>query len=269
MHNKWKREKRMEKKEVGRIVQLKESELIPIVAELADKYTGKESTSVSEETAKMLMEAVCYCIREAENENEPFQTAQEAYEKGYALVCEKRKRAEKLYQMIISRFQAYENKAYYDTIIKGIPAFFLRYNPKFKPQDHILTLDYPLLSDDFTLTGIDRIYDYLLKIRLEQRFLGKLSVEMVRQCLEEYWTGYEELFINICQVVLHSILKRMLKKEPETDGLGCEALTEKLRHLLRILIEQQYGGNETLYDYLAADLSEFAVVLSSSTGVNN
>lgn len=259
----------MEKREVSRIVQIDERELIPIVAELADKYTGKESTSVSEETAKMLMEAVCYCIREAESENEPFQTAQEAYEKGYALVCEKRKRAEKLYQMIISRFQAYENKAYYDTIIKGMPAFFLRYNPKFKPQDEILTLDYPLLSDDFTLTGVDRIYDYLLKIRLEQRFLGKLPVEMVRQCLEDYWTGYEELFINICQVVLRSILKRMLKKEQGNDNLKREALTERLKYLLKVLIEQQYGGNETLYDYLAADLPEFAVILCNSPDDNS
>ena len=33
-------------------------ELIPIVAELTEKYTSKESTSVSYDTAKQLMNAV-------------------------------------------------------------------------------------------------------------------------------------------------------------------------------------------------------------------
>ena len=39
-------------------------ELVPIVASLSEKYTSKESTSVSYETARQLMEAVMYCINE-------------------------------------------------------------------------------------------------------------------------------------------------------------------------------------------------------------
>lgn len=43
-------------------------ELMPIVAELADKYTGKESTSITYEKARQLMEAVLYCIHEYEED---------------------------------------------------------------------------------------------------------------------------------------------------------------------------------------------------------
>lgn len=39
-------------------------QLIPIVAELANKYTGKQSSSITYERAEMLMEAVLYCIQE-------------------------------------------------------------------------------------------------------------------------------------------------------------------------------------------------------------
>ena len=43
---------------------------MPIVAELADKYTGKESTSITYEKARQLMEAVLYCIHEYEEDPE-------------------------------------------------------------------------------------------------------------------------------------------------------------------------------------------------------
>jgi hypothetical protein len=43
------------------------SELIPIVAELTDLYTSKESTSITYEKANQLMEAVLFCIQENED----------------------------------------------------------------------------------------------------------------------------------------------------------------------------------------------------------
>ncbi len=265
--------------EIKRILQLEAGDLFPIVGKLAEKYTGKESTSVSEETARILLEAVYYCIREAEEEGISVQTAAEAYEMGYKLVLAKLKKAEQLYRMITEKFQAYENEAYHDTIIKGMPEFFLHYNPRFKPQDHLLTLDYPLLSGNYELSGVDRIYDYLLKIRLEQRFLKKLPEEYVRQCLVDYWTDYEGLLINVCQVVLEQILKSMLAEKPLSENyseahrtrlkqlctkLDREELAVKLNGLLQLLIEQKYGGNATLYEYLAADIPELLVILKNS-----
>ena len=40
------------------------NELLPIVAKLAEKYTSKESSSITYERAEYLMEAVIYCINE-------------------------------------------------------------------------------------------------------------------------------------------------------------------------------------------------------------
>ena len=47
-------------------------ELIPLVARLAEKYTGFESSSISYERAQQLMEAVLYCIREYKGEYKEF-----------------------------------------------------------------------------------------------------------------------------------------------------------------------------------------------------
>ena len=59
-------------------------ELLPIVAELADKYTSKEKTSVSYETARRLMESVLFCIEQCSDENQLMpkkgMTAKEAYQ---------------------------------------------------------------------------------------------------------------------------------------------------------------------------------------------
>lgn len=44
-------------------------ELLPIVAKLAERYTSKESTSVSYECAQRLMDAVLYCINQCNSDN--------------------------------------------------------------------------------------------------------------------------------------------------------------------------------------------------------
>lgn len=44
-------------------------ELVPVVSWLAERYTQKDSTSVTYETAEMLMEAVIYCITQVEEVN--------------------------------------------------------------------------------------------------------------------------------------------------------------------------------------------------------
>ena len=72
--------------------------LIPLVAKLADRYTSMDSSSVSYETARMLMEAVIYCIREWEGQGGDLPAAgdgktgidwEPAYLAGYERVLER------------------------------------------------------------------------------------------------------------------------------------------------------------------------------------
>lgn len=142
-------------------------ELFPILGQLAEKYTAFESTSIPCETAEQLMEAVLYCIHEAEQVRKdtlvPAEglSARQAYALGAAAVEEKTRAALALYHETLQSFDSYGNRCLYDTFQQGLPEFFKWYDPKFAPQETILTLDYPLLSGLSGQIGIDRIYSFI------------------------------------------------------------------------------------------------------------
>lgn len=198
-------------------------ELLNLVKELADSYTGKESTSITYEAAQQLMGAVLYCIRENEsaagNNKDTctgvinpgdIPTAKEAYNSGYLLVVDKIRKANAIYNDIILNFKNYGNRAYYDTMVKGMPEFFKWYDPRHNPTNHIILLDYAVLEDLYELEGVDLVYNYLLCIRMEQQFLRQFPEEYVREVLGQYHSDYEELLINVCAVVLKRIMISML-----------------------------------------------------------
>lgn len=215
-------------------------ELIPIVGRLAQKYTGLESTSITYEKAEQLMEAVLYCIHEGESEYGPALLAEslpagEAYRIGVECVEKKTKKALDLYHEILTGFMYYENRCLYDTFIKGIPGFFRWYDIKFAPQDTILTLDYPVLKDLSGYTGVDRIYEYLICISLEQRFLNRFPEGYVKDILSKYNTSYKHMMDNICEIVLAVVVKGLLN-----DGsLSEQRLEEKLAAFLKTYYEDK------------------------------
>lgn len=188
-------------------VDYKPEELIPIVAKLSRKMTGEESTSITYEKAQQLMEAVLYCIREWEREQECGDTAWEkisaekAYELGFACVNKKVALSLALYNKIMERFDSYGNRCLYDTVVKGIPEFFKWYDVRLEPQNTILTLDYPVMADLREYTGVDAIWEYLCCIREEQRYLGKFPQKFVVEMLRSYCADYEDMVENLRQIV--------------------------------------------------------------------
>jgi uncharacterized membrane protein len=264
-------------------------ELIPIVAELTDLYTSKESTSITYEKANQLMEAVLFCIQENEDAEwtcpsagaslitQGGLSAKEAYEQGRKRVQEKVCRVRELYNRTAVFFCAYGNCNYEDTFIGGIPGFLKLYDIKFAPQNSIITMDYPILQSLEQLKGVDAIYEYANGIYLEQIFLSALPKEYVLTVLERYYSDYQNLYCNICNIVLHDLLKCMISGKKIASAVYTKEeklnlsdwvmegdknrLKEKLMRLLKILIEQQYPGNEQLYEYLCHDMDDFAVEL--------
>lgn len=265
-------------------------DLIPIVAELTDKYTSKESTSIPYEKARQLMEAVLYCL----NENEQLLdysksslsvtegsrlTAKEAYDRGYQLLIIKVKQLLELYNETSRNFKDYGLRCYFDTFIKGIPAFIQHYDAKFNPQNHILTLDYPTIKPLYDYCGVDVIYLYVSYIQLEQIFLSAYPEEYVIEILIRFHEEYEELFINVCSIVLRNILGNMLiGKQLINRGFteihynnirvivsSCSRLElkERLIKLLKILIKDAYNDNQMLFEYLVEDMEDFVVELQN------
>ncbi len=234
-------------------------ELVPVVRTLTEKYTGKQSTSVTYEMAERLMGAVLFCINEywqeaatkAVDTNELLKKDEklppkEAYEKGYQAVVRKVLRAKAVYEELITDFRWYGNLALYDTVLKGMPAFFTQYDARFFPQDHILTLDYPILRKLEKLCGVDRIYEYLQCIRLEQRILSGFSGDKAEKILKRHHAGYKELFLNLPSVLINTVIEEMT----DSEAADSEATDSKKQFALELLIKEHYDGSQEILEYL-------------------
>lgn len=215
--------------------------LLPIVAELSVRYTSGESCSVSYEAAQALMEAVIYCIRECVTDTEHGISAgrmpheRELYDRGAHLVIQKTLQAKEIYESILPCFHDYGCANYRDTILKGMPEFFVRYDPVFFPGNHLLTLDYPLLNKTACLDGsacqdplpqqngprplsplrgIDLIFKYLKSIAMEVHFLNRFHPDTICRLMERVSPDYRELYLdNLCEPVLLCTVSRLLAAE--------------------------------------------------------
>lgn len=185
-------------------------ELIPLTAKLAEQYQSFESSSVRYETAQMLMEAVLYCVDECFQNNvsdmpvaDTQLMAGQAYQRGYELVLDKAKDTKLAYEHLIQELNTYGCVNYQSTILEGIPSFFLYYDAKFQPQNHILTLDYPVIDRIEHLSGINRIQKYVSGLQKEKEVLNLFEPERIQCLLEEIMPDGGKYFMdNICETVL-------------------------------------------------------------------
>ena len=185
-----------------------------------ERYTSKESSSVTYETANMLAEAVVYCIAEWIHAGDTQLTDGKIdlklfYSKGYEAVIQKVKKAGELYNKMLDDFMDYGCRSYRETILDGMPAFFLRYDAEFNPQDHLLTLDYPTYIPVGGLSGIDRIYEYLLDINLEKKFLAQFPEENIQGLLQQYQERYQvPYFDNLCELLILQAVGCIIAERP-------------------------------------------------------
>lgn len=266
---------------MNRGISYEAEDLVPIVAELAKRYTSGESSSITYEAAGRLMEAVLYCIREFEK-GEAFSLttgkklpAGKCYERGLELVEKKVQDALKLYNRMMLYFSSYGNRCLQDTVGKGMPEFFKWYDYRLNPQDTLLTLDYPILMDLSADTGIDRIYGYLLCISLEQKFLRKFHRDFVREALAEYDSRYQWMIDNLCEVVLFKVIRYIVLDKNLTEPdfspeelsrlqkiireKSLEELREKLKEAVDDLVDDYFEKDENLKTYLYAAIQNISV----------
>ena len=266
-------------------------DLVPIVAKLAEGYTSKESTSITYERAQQLMEAVLYSIREAEKAGQfsLIQKDELSTERMYAIgvkcVEDKTKEALDLYNGIMTHFSSYGNQCLYDTVVKGLPEFFKWYDCRYDPQNTILTLDYPILMDISEQTGIDKIYDFLFCIQLEQIFLNKFPPEYVMEILSKYDKQYKLMIENLCEIVLMNVISHMLAGkeifildfEPEEylkmqtliQKENLSDLREKLKNAVKVLVREYYENDEKLMEYLYKTVDNIAVRMKCAADYGN
>lgn len=285
-------------------MQYEMEELLPIVSELAEKYTSGESTSITWEKAQMLMEAVLYCLEEYDlacpgtddcnakgSRGDQNMSAaagslaggisvRERYKRGRALVFEKVSGIRKIFNELAGWFEDYGVRCLHDTVRKGIPEFLKWYDFAFCPQDTILTLDYPLFIDVTALRGADAVYRYICGIRTEQRFLGRFDRSYVMRVLEKYDPEYQDMVENICGIVLPGIIGHMALRKPLNEaGFGMQEyaglcaifegksipdIKNTVEYFISGMVNQFYGKNEEMLTYLCHEAENISVRIDTA-----
>lgn len=115
-----------------------------------------------------------------------------------------------------------------DTIIGGISGFLKIYDPDFKAQDMKITADYPLYNNLIgKLDGVEFIKEYLNSIYLENTFCKKFSEEKIEYLLYGYSHDYQELIINIFEIVfLEAIACKLVKRNIQDLAISTSELNE-------------------------------------------
>lgn len=254
-------------------------ELLPIVSELAQKYTGYESTSITYEKAQSLMGAVLYCLEEYRNSCanslvDKNVTVKEKYHIGANLILEKVNSIREIFNAVSIQFDNFGVKCLYDTVQKGIPQFLKWYDIKFCPQDTILTLDYPLLIDCSSLTGADAVYKYIQAIQVEQTFLSLFDRNYVRSVLTNYNSDYRNMSENICGIVLMNTVGHLAVKKSFRDayflhedyfqlseilkGKSISDIEHIVKNFIEEMVKRYYKDDTDMLDYLCCETNHIA-----------
>jgi len=262
-------------------------ELLPIVSDLAKKYSGYESTSITYERAQTLMGAVIYCLEEFKNAHTDGLVnksipIKEQYDIGAELVHEKVTNIQKTFNELSFCFEDYGVKCLYDTVQKGIPQFLKWYDVKYDPQDTILTLDYPLLIDCNSLNGADAVHRYVLGIQAEQHFLGMFDKGYVVSVLKKYDPQYEYMIDNICEIVLTNTIGHVVLKKPfnkfgflSNEYLQLSKLFEKksvgdieemIKRTIKEMVKRSFEKDiDTISEYLCHGAGNIAVRIETAS----
>lgn len=212
-------------------------QILQLLDEQIYKYNGNENSSVRKEIMEDILNSNIYTIniylKTIKNPDEAVKLLKEKDLK--ALYQVGRKKINTMLNIIrVMYIKVKENKlniqndTYNDTIIAGISGFLKIYDPDFKAQDMKITADYPLYNNLIgKLDGVEFIKEYLKSIYLENTFCKKFSEEKIEYLLYGYSHDYQELIINIFEIVfLEAIACKLVKRNIQDLAISTSELNE-------------------------------------------
>jgi len=260
--------------------------MIHLVEQLARKYTSGDSSSIRYETAQTLLEAVQYTIKlsfnYSSNDNSHLLNTSNIdtlYETGKQILQTLIKESLDNYLLLMENFDDYGISNYKNTVVEGLKAFFSVYDYQFQPQNHILTLDYPLLNDQHNYSGILRIKHYIEGIMLESEFLKYFPREFIQSRIKGTMPVGQPIFMdNLCYPVLLSVISSLLISKPIDTFRFTHRDIEQLRLLLSTLNKETLEislqekllqvlnilNQKVAYPYFEPSMHDFSIRLMTS-----
>ena len=250
--------------EAHRLMLLTESEFeniqlqsIQLLAKRTERFTGGESSSVKVETAQRILQSIFYSIgiylksfldpdmSIAVLKQKPLP---ELYQHGKKLIEIQLDSTKQLFYKIQNDHLITDNCAYNDTLLDGIPGFFPAYDVDFAAHDTPASIDYPLSNDKMDLVGIEYISSYLQKLFLENEFCKNFPVHDIHCLLRGYDDHYQDLLINIFELVLTNAVGSSLANKSvqlRVLPLDRQYLQDKLTNLSRDILNKMLQDTST------------------------
>jgi len=182
----------------------------------AKKYNGLDSTSMTEERVRDLLESILFSLAVlAEKDGLSAQAMSERdfsqlLVQGQTLLEEKRKAAQTQWSRICLEAPNFGN-VFFNETIKSVGGFFKLYDVYYQAHQIPCSIDYPLMkSVPESMKGVCYIERYLECISLEVRFLNRIGAENVLAFFQKSVPDYRESYMNLCENVFTNLLGKAL-----------------------------------------------------------
>ncbi len=194
-----------------------QQDILLILKELIQKYTEGKSSSVKVETAESIQASILYtidcsltiCSSPAESlEIIQQKKMNEIYKHGIKIIEKNIVDSEKLYNEIKNHRLNIPLEVYNLTIDQALPDFFTKYDLKYRADNTMTMIDYPLVFDDMKVQGVSYIKNYLDTFLLETTFCNFFDINDIKNLLVKYGylydIEYKESLINVFELVLNN-----------------------------------------------------------------
>ena len=175
-----------------------------------ERYTMGQSTSLREETARALLQSICFLLEQlhqAQPERQLLMQPPEALlREGSEVVRRQTARTRLRYEQACRCLYQEESISLRGTVI-GIRAFFRAYDPYFFPAEIPCDIDYQLsLPVPEALLGVAWLRAYLDRLLTEDAILRRFAPETVRRVLANASPTHRELLVNLYEPVAAAAL---------------------------------------------------------------
>lgn len=266
-------------------------QIFELLDERVYKYNGTESSSIRKEIMEQINTSNYYTISlYLKTFKNPYDAVnmlktkglKEAYYNG-------RKRINRLLNIIkVMYIKVKQNKlktkntTYNNTIFGGIQGFLKIYDPDFNAQDMKITADYPLYNNLIgKQEGVEFINKYVNSLYIENQFCNLFPSENIEHLLNGYSPEYEDLVINIFEIVLlEAIACKLVGRDVKDLELNeckfrqiCEMFNGKSKveiqtHIAKAYKEMQeelFPQNKELQKYIEKNLKTIVDIMANFT----
>lgn len=209
-------------KETGmdELLQLLRSELI--------HYVGGETTSVSELTARNMMQSIQYTLSLSGEGGDTFSR----FTRGQQRLKELYSESADLYKQILELGLVIPLDTFYGTVYREVRQFFRLYDPQYAAHECPSLMDYPTAIEVDEAPGILYMHTYLARLLAECRIINRVSEDLREQLLSAYERKYDMIVrsfpVNFFEIMIHQAFASALMLDAIGRDLSSLWLTSSI-----------------------------------------